>query len=84
MVRLGLQVLRHRVVAHGNMVPEELTTGDADLERVHNVVSVKLFHWKLLFPLFSSLFFGEGEGQEGEGRKSKVRLLEGAESTAII
>ena len=84
MVRLGLQVLRHQVVvAHGNMVPEELTISDADLEHVHNVVLVKLFHWKL-FPLFSSLFFGEGEGQEGEGRKSKVRPLEGAESTAII
>lgn len=44
MVRLGLQVLRHQVVAHGNMVPEELTTSNADLEHVHNVVLVKLFH----------------------------------------
>ena len=45
MVRLGLQVLRHQVVvAHGNMVPEELTISDADLEHVHNVVLVKLFH----------------------------------------
>lgn len=41
------------------------------------------------FPLESCYFlfpvlFGEGESQEGEGRKSKVRPLEGAESTAII
>lgn len=83
MVRLGLLVLRHQVVAHGNMVPEELTTGDADLAYVHIRWCREAFPLKVAISLSLPCSLGEGESQEGEGRKSKVRPLEGVNSAII-